>query len=134
MSGPKIVTPPFARQQLSPDAADAREMPGRYPTVRMRRNRNGDGVRRLIAENKLSVDDLIWTTFVVDGENQRVPVESMQGVVRYSPDVIAEVANEAFELGIPAIALFPFTEAPIDGNPQGSSFGVAWMAGFAFTT
>ncbi len=118
MSGPKIVTPTFARQKSSPDAADAREMPGRYPTVRMRRNRNGDGVRRLIAENKLSVDDLIWTTFVVDGENQRVPVESMQGVVRYSPDVIAEVANEAFELGIPAIALFPFTE-PEKKTPDG---------------
>ena len=118
MSGPKIVTPTFARQKSSPDAADAREMPGRYPTVRMRRNRNGDGVRRLIAENKLSVDDLIWTTFVVDGENQRVPVESMQGVVRYSPDVIAEVANEAFELGIPAIALFPFTE-PDKKTPDG---------------
>tara|TARA_B100000459_G_scaffold132036_1_gene86633 strand:- start:248 stop:1315 length:1068 start_codon:yes stop_codon:yes gene_type:complete len=118
MSDPKIVTPPFGRQKSSPDAADARETPGRYPAVRMRRNRSGDGVRRLIAENKLSVDDLIWTTFVVDGENQRVPVESMPGVVRYSPDVIAEVANEAFELGIPAIALFPFTE-PDKKTPDG---------------
>ena len=56
--------------------------------------------------------------FVVDGENQRVPVESMPGVVRYSPDVIAEAANEAFELGIPAIALFLFTD-PDKKTPDG---------------
>ena len=118
MSDPKIVTPPFGRQKSSPDAATVSETPGRYPTVRMRRNRSGDGVRRLVAENKLSVDDLIWTSFVVDGENQRVPVESMPGVVRYSPDVIAEAANEAFELGIPAIALFPFTD-PDKKTPDG---------------
>jgi len=118
MSDPKIVTPPFGRQKSSPNAATASETPGRYPTVRMRRNRSGDGVRRLVAENKLSVDDLIWTSFVVDGENQRVPVESMPDVLRYSPDVIAEAANEAFELGIPAIALFPFTD-PDKKTPDG---------------
>jgi porphobilinogen synthase len=71
-----------------------------------------------VAENKLSVEDLIWTAFVVDGENNRLPVESMPGVVRYSPDVIAEAANEAFELGIPAIALFPFTD-PKKKTPDG---------------
>ena len=118
MSDPKIGTPPFGRQKSSPDAAKASETPGRYPTVRMRRNRSNDGVRRLVAENKLSVDDLIWTSFVVDGENQRIAVESMPGVVRYSPDVIAEAANEAFELGIPAIALFPFTD-PDKKTPDG---------------
>ena len=99
MSDPKIVTPPFGRQKSSPDSATASETPGRYPTVRMRRNRSGDGVRRLVAENKLSVDDLIWTSFVVDGENQSVPVESMPGVVRYSPDVMAEAAASAITSG-----------------------------------
>ena len=118
MSGPKIVTPPFGRTETFQDAATASETPGRYPTVRMRRNRSGDGVRRLVAENTLSVDDLIWTMFVVDGENQRVPVESMPGVVRYSPDVIAEAVNEAYELGIPAVALFPFTD-PDKKTPDG---------------
>ncbi len=118
MSGPKIVTPPFGRTETYQDAATASETPGRYPTVRMRRNRSGDGVRRLVAENKLSVDDLIWTMFVVDGENQRIPVESMPGVVRYSPDVIAEAVNEAYELGIPAVALFPFTN-PDKKTPDG---------------
>ena len=118
MSGPKIVTPPFGRTETARDAATASETPGRYPTVRMRRNRSGDGVRRLVAENTLSVDDLIWTMFVVGGENQRVPVESMPGVLRYSPDVIAEAVNEAHELGIPAVALFPFTD-PDKKTPDG---------------
>ena len=118
MSGPKIVTPPFGRTETTRDAATASETPGRYPTVRMRRNRSGDGVRRLVAENALSVDDLIWTMFVVDGENQRIPVESMPGVLRYSPDVIAEAVNEAHELGIPAVALFPFTD-PDKKTPDG---------------
>ena len=118
MSGPKIVTPPFGRTKTHQDAATASETPGRYPTVRMRRNRSGDGVRRLVAENTLSVDDLIWTMFVVDGENQRIPVESMPGVVRYSPDMIAEAVSEAAALGIPAVALFPFTE-PDKKTPDG---------------
>ena len=118
MSGPKIVTPPFGRTETTRDAATASETPGRYPTVRMRRNRSGDGVRRLVAENALSVDDLIWTMFVVDGENQRIPVESMPGVLRYSPDVITEAVNEAHELGIPAVALFPFTD-PDKKTPDG---------------
>ena len=110
MSDPKVVTPPFGRDETSVDATITSETPGRYPTVRMRRNRSGKGVRRLVAENKLSVDDLIWTAFVVDGENKQIPVESMPGVFRYSTDTIAEAANEAFDLGIPAIGLFPFTE------------------------
>lgn len=118
MSDPKIVTPPFGRKIDYKEAAKVSAMPGQYPTVRMRRNRAGVGVRRLVAENKLSVEDLIWTAFVVDGENNRLPVESMPGVVRYSPDVIAEAANEAFELGIPAIALFPFTD-PKKKTPDG---------------
>lgn len=118
MSDPKIVTPTFGRDLEYKEAGKVSETSGRYPTIRMRRNRTGDGVRRLVAENKLSVDDLIWTAFVVDGENQRVPVDSMPGVVRYSTDVIAEAANEAFELGVPAIALFPFTD-PDKKTPDG---------------
>jgi len=118
MSGPKVVIPHFRRAKTSVDATIASETPGSYPTVRMRRNRSGKGVRRLVAENKISVDDLIWTTFVVDGENQKIPIDSMPGVVRYSTDTIAEAANEAFELGIPAIALFPFTE-PDKKTPDG---------------
>ena len=104
MSDPKIVTPPFGRDETTINTGTVSETPGRYPTVRMRRNRSNDAVRRMVAENKLSVDDLIWPMFIVDGENQRQPVDSMPGVIRYSTDVIAEAANEAFELGIPAVA------------------------------
>lgn len=118
MSDPKIVTPPFGRDETTRNVATVSDTPGRYPTVRMRRNRTNDATRRMVAENKLSVDDLIWPIFIVDGENQRQPVESMPGVMRYSTDVIAEAAHEAYELGIPAVALFPFTD-PDAKTPDG---------------
>ena len=102
--------PPFGRSKAAQQTPAATKAPGRYPTTRMRRNRRDDSVRRLVAENTLSVDDLIWTMFVVDGENKREPVDSMPGVVRYTTDVIAEAVNEAYELGIPAVGLFPFTD------------------------
>jgi porphobilinogen synthase len=76
----------------------------------MRRNRKSPWARRLVAEHRLSPSDLIWPLFVVDGEAQRVPVASMPGVERLSVDVIVEAAKEAERLGIPALALFPFTD------------------------
>ena len=118
MPYPKIVTPPLERKTDYKSVGTVSETPGRFPTIRMRRNRNAAGVRSLVAENRLSVNDLIWPIFVVDGQNQRQPVESMPEVVRYSTDVIAEAANEAYELGIPAIALFPLTE-PNKKTPDG---------------
>ncbi|MCG8545199.1 MAG: porphobilinogen synthase [Alphaproteobacteria bacterium] len=84
--------------------------PGLYPTVRMRRNRREDAVRRLVAENKLTADDFIWPVFIVDGHGQRVPVESMPGVDRLSVDQLPAAAEEAAKLGIPAMALFPYTD------------------------
>ena len=109
MSDPKIVTPPFARKTTAP-TPDATETAGRFPTVRMRRNRRQDAVRRLVAENAVTADDFIWPIFIVDGENQRLPVDSMPGVVRHSTDVVAEAVAEAAEFGIPAVALFPYTD------------------------
>ena len=82
----------------------------RYPATRMRRNRQTDWSRRLIQENSLSVSDLIWPVFVLDGDNRRDPVATMPGVERLSIDLLVEAAAEAAELGIPAIALFPFTD------------------------
>ena len=76
----------------------------------MRRNRRDESVRRLVAENRLSVDDLIWPIFVVDGKSQREPVASMPGVERLSIDLAVQAAREAEGLGIPAIALFPNIE------------------------
>jgi porphobilinogen synthase len=64
----------------------------------------------MAAENTLSVSDLIWPVFVVDGENKRIPVNAMPGVERLSVDHLAEAAAEAATLGIPSIALFPFTD------------------------
>ncbi|MGI9404692.1 MAG: porphobilinogen synthase [Hyphomicrobium sp.] len=84
--------------------------PGTFPNVRMRRNRRSKWSRRLVAEHRLSVDDLIWPLFVVEGKNKRVPVASMPGVERLSIDNVVAAAEEAAALGIPAIALFPNTE------------------------
>ncbi len=83
---------------------------GRYPAVRMRRNRQSDWSRRLNAECTLSVSDLIWPIFVVEGRGKREPVPSMPDVNRLSVDVIPEAVEEAARLGIPAIALFPYTD------------------------
>ena len=81
-----------------------------YPTTRMRRVRQSDWSRRLVAENQLSVNDLIWPVFVQPGENQKNPIESMPGVYRMSIDVLLNAVTEAKELGIPAIAIFPETD------------------------
>ena len=77
---------------------------------RMRRNRRSDWSRRLVRESNLSVDDLIWPLFLIDGEKVRQPVEAMPGVERLSVDEAVRDAERAAELGIPAIALFPFTD------------------------
>jgi len=83
---------------------------GSFPAVRMRRNRRTAWSRRLVAENVLTPGDLIWPIFVVEGRNAKVPVESMPGVDRLSVDLAVLAAEEAVELGIPAIALFPYTD------------------------
>jgi len=83
---------------------------GSYPNTRMRRNRREDWSRRLVAETKLSADDLIWPVFVQEGENERTPVVSMPGVDRLTIDLFVEAAKEARDLGIPAVAIFPETD------------------------
>jgi porphobilinogen synthase len=80
-----------------------------FPFTRLRRNRRPEWSRRLVCEHRLSVDDLIWPVFVVDGQGQRIPVASMPGVSRYSVDVFVEEAKKASDLGIPALAIFPVT-------------------------
>ena len=82
---------------------------GRYPSTRLRRNRRYEWSRRLVAENMLTPADLIWTVFVRPGKGEAEPVSSMPGVERVSADVLAERAREAFDLGIPALAVFPQT-------------------------
>ncbi len=80
---------------------------GAYPWTRMRRNRRTDWSRRLVAETHLSVDDLIWPAFVLEGDDRHEEVASMPGVARLSIDRLIDAAEEAHGLGIPAIALFP---------------------------
>ncbi|MFM7036106.1 MAG: porphobilinogen synthase [Planctomycetaceae bacterium] len=82
---------------------------GSFPWTRMRRNRRTDWSRRLVREHELSVNDLIWPVFVVEGTGRRVPVASMPGVERYSVDVLVDEAARAESLGIPALAIFPVT-------------------------
>ncbi|WP_235867218.1 porphobilinogen synthase [Roseibium marinum] len=78
--------------------------------TRMRRNRQTDWSRRLVRENTLTVDDLIWPVFLTDGEKMRQPVASMPDVFRLSVDEAVREAERAAELGIPAMALFPYTD------------------------
>ncbi|MDP9808586.1 porphobilinogen synthase [Rhizobium tibeticum] len=77
---------------------------------RMRRNRKADWTRRLVQENRLTVDDLIWPVFVVPGTGIVEPIPAMPGVNRMSVDKLVEAAKEAADLGIPAIATFPNIE------------------------
>ncbi len=83
---------------------------GAYPQTRLRRVRRHDWSRRLVRENSLSVDDLIWPLFVREGQGASEAVPSMPGVERLSIDLIVESVGEAVALGIPAVALFPATE------------------------
>ncbi len=78
--------------------------------VRLRRNRKAEWARRLVRENVLTSDDLIWPLFVVDGHNKRAGVASMPGVDRLSVDQAVRDAERAVKLNIPCIALFPYTE------------------------
>lgn len=99
---------------------------GAYPATRMRRNRRDDFSRRLVRENHLTVNDLIYPVFVLEGNQQREAVPSMPGVDRLSIDLLCDLAEECSTLGIPALALFPVTPAACKSlgaeeawNPQG---------------
>ena len=80
-----------------------------FPYTRMRRMRRDDFSRRLMAENQLSVNDLIYPVFVLEGKNRREIIESMPGIERLSIDLLLEEAKELVDLGVPAVAIFPVT-------------------------
>ncbi len=103
----------------------------RFPGTRLRRNRVDDFSRRMVRENQLTVDNLIYPVFVLEGEGQREPVPSMPGVERLSIDLLLEQAAELVELGIPAIALFPVVPAErkdLDGSGAWDPEGLAQCA------
>ena len=85
----------------------------RYPATRMRRNRRDGWTRRLVAENRLSVDDLIWPVFILPGNGRVETVASMPGVKRVSVDRLVAHIAPAVDLGIPLVALFPATPAEL---------------------
>ena len=80
---------------------------GRYPTTRMRRNRRDGWTRRLVAENLVGVDDLIWPVFVHEGPEDKVEIGAFPGVYRLSIDRLVDEVGAAAELGIPMVAVFP---------------------------
>ena len=82
---------------------------GSYPNVRLRRNRKTDWSRRLVSENNLSTNDLIWPIFLREGKNIKEPVKSMPGVYRYTVDLIESIIEKAINKKIPMVALFPYT-------------------------
>ena len=86
---------------------------GRFPATRLRRNRADEWTRRLVAETKLSVDDLIWPVFVRPGVGVTEEVASMPGAERVTLDRLAAHVAVAVELGIPMVALFPATPAEL---------------------
>ena len=81
-----------------------------FPASRPRRLRAHPWVRDLVRESSLAPSDLLWPVFLVDGENVRQPIRSMPGVERLSVDLALPAIAEAHDLGIPAIALFPFVK------------------------
>jgi porphobilinogen synthase len=109
-------------ERVSPERAEAREGTKVVPletgtqadrldlAVRPRRNRRAEWSRRLVRENVLTTDDLIWPLFVVEGSKTRQPVASMPGVERLSVDEAVRAAERAAKLTIPCLALFPYTE------------------------
>ncbi|MGM0703065.1 MAG: porphobilinogen synthase [Pseudomonadota bacterium] len=85
-------------------------IPRQFPATRMRRMRRDDFSRRLMRESTLTAADLIWPVFVLEGDARREAVPSMPGVERLSLDLLIEEAREAYQLGIPALALFPVVD------------------------
>ncbi|MBD3643739.1 porphobilinogen synthase [Alcanivorax sp.] len=102
-----------------------------WPATRLRRMRRDDFSRRLMRENTLTVDDLIYPVFVLEGKNQTETVASMPGVERMSVDLLVKEAEELARLGVPAMALFPVTPAEVktlDGKEAWNPDGLAQRA------
>jgi porphobilinogen synthase len=94
----------------------------------MRRMRRDDFSRRLMRESRLSVDDLIWPVFVLEGEGQREPVASMPGVERLSIDLLLQEAARVAALGVPAVALFPVTPTELKTEDAREAFNPEGLA------
>ena len=89
---------------------------GKYPNLRLRRNRKQDWIRRLVQENELSVNDLILPIFVMEGKNKTQQIRSMPGVLRYTVDKIPLLLDKAVKSKIPLVAVFPYTDKKLKNN------------------
>ena len=89
---------------------------GKYPNLRLRRNRRHDWIRRLIEENKLSANDLILPIFLTNGKNKKEKIPNMPGIFRYSVDKIGMILDKAIKIKIPVVALFPYTEKKLKNS------------------
>ena len=83
---------------------------GRYPGLRLRRNRKVSWARKLIQENTLSSSDFILPIFLIDGSNKKESISSMPGVYRYTINRLGQIIDKAIKIGIPMVALFPKTK------------------------
>ncbi len=86
---------------------------GKYPNLRLRRNRKENWTRRLLKENTLSVNDLVLPIFIVEGKNKKEKIKSMPSVYRYSIDRLSEILDKALSNEIPMVALFPYTNSKL---------------------
>jgi porphobilinogen synthase len=111
--------PRKARAQRPREPTSAEAGAGHFPTVRMRRNRKAGWSRRLVAESSLTASDLIWPIFLIDGAQRRVPIAHMPGIERVNIEEAVRDAEMARELGIPAIAPFPYVDNRLR-DPSGS--------------
>ena len=82
---------------------------GKYPSLRLRRNRKFSWTRRLVRENDLSTNDLIQPIFLTEGKNKKIKISSMSGICRYSIDMLPRVIDKALSNKIPMVSLFPNT-------------------------
>ena len=89
---------------------------GKYPNLRLRRNRKTDWSRRLISENNLSVNDFILPIFVIEGKNKKIPIKTMPGVFRYTVDRLKQIIDKAIILKIPMVAIFPYVNKSLKNN------------------
>ena len=89
---------------------------GKYPALRLRRNRKYEWTRRLIQESSLSSSDLILPVFLIDGKNKNQSIKSMPGIYRYTIDRLGKVVDRALLQKIPMVALFPYTNPKLKNN------------------
>ncbi len=92
---------------------------GKYPSLRLRRNRRNDWSRRLIEENNLTANDFILPIFLIDGKNKKQSINTMPDVYRYTIDKLTSVIDKAIKKGLPMVALFPYVDKK-KKNPLGT--------------